>query len=71
MNYGNLVGAQKAEAGQLIGLRTDRTVGENIDQRIAILRAEIEWLEGVRKQLASGASLLDVRIEDLRNAMNY
>lgn len=48
-----------------------RTIGQNIDQRILNLRAEIERLEGVRAQLENGASLLDVRIEDLRQAMNY
>ncbi|MBP7966064.1 MAG: hypothetical protein KAZ23_01495 [Burkholderiaceae bacterium] len=48
-----------------------RTIGQNINRRIAHLRAEIARLEGVREQLESGASLLDVRIEDLRQAMNY
>lgn len=48
-----------------------RTIGQNIDARIAGLKMEIARLEGVREQLESGASLLDVRIEDLRQAMNY
>ena len=48
-----------------------RTIGQNINARIASLKAEITRLEGVREQLESGASLLDVRIEDLRQAMNY
>jgi len=48
-----------------------RTIGQNINARIAGLKAEIARLEGVREQLESGASLLDVRIEDLRQAMNY
>ena len=48
-----------------------RTIGQNITARILILTAEIHRLEDVRKQLESGASLLDVRIEDLRQAMNY
>ena len=48
-----------------------RTIGQNINARIASLKAEIARLEGVREQLESGASLLDVRIEDLRQAMNY
>lgn len=52
-------------------LPPSRTIGENIDARIATLNAEIKRLEGVRDQLQSGASLLDVRIEDLRQAMNY
>ena len=48
-----------------------RTIGQNINARIASLKAEITRLEGVRDQLEGGASLLDVRIEDLRQAMNY
>ena len=48
-----------------------RTIGQNIDARIDSLKAEIQRLEGVREQLERGASLLDVRIEDLRQAMNY
>ena len=48
-----------------------RTISQNISARIASLKAEITRLEGVREQLESGASLLDVRIEDLRQAMNY
>ena len=50
---------------------TNRTIGQNINARIASLKAEITRLEGVRDQLEGGASLLDVRIEDLRQAMNY
>lgn len=48
-----------------------RTIGQNINARITSLKAEISRLESVREQLESGASLLDVRIEDLRQAMNY
>jgi uncharacterized small protein (DUF1192 family) len=48
-----------------------RTIGENIDARVASLKAEIARLEGVKSQLGSGASLLDVKIDDLRQAMNY
>lgn len=50
---------------------SSRTIGQNIDARIASLQVEIQRLMGVRKQLENGASLLDVRIEDLRQAMNY
>jgi len=71
-----------AAAGQIIGggeyqlnigrqAQMSRTIGENIDQRIKNLQFEIERLEGVKAQLANGSSLLDVRIEDLRQAMNY
>lgn len=65
-NYGQVAEKQSAHSQMM-----SRTIGQNIDQRIANLRAEIERLEGVRKQLENGASLLDVRIEDLRQAMSY
>lgn len=77
MNYaGAIVGgeadyADRAAKQLAHGQMMSRTIGQNIDQRIANLRVEIERLEGVRKQLENGASLLDVRIEDLRQAMNY
>ena len=48
-----------------------RTVGQELNARIASLKAEITRLEGVREQLESGASLLEMRIEDLRQAMKY
>jgi exonuclease VII small subunit len=48
-----------------------RTIGYNIEIRIAHYRAEIARLERVKKQLESGSSLLDIRIEDLHQAMNY
>ena len=77
MNY-NLQGGTAAMAGEDRCTPYDekqaylsRTIGQNIDARIAMFRGEIERLQGVRAQLESGASLLDVRIEDLRQAMNY
>lgn len=48
-----------------------RTVGENIDSRIASLRAQIEALEETKRKLAEPAGILNVRIEDLRQAMSY
>ena len=48
-----------------------RTVGQELNARIASLKAEITRLEGVREELKSGASLLEMRIEDLRHAMKY
>jgi len=56
---------------QLKTIGMERTIGENIDLRIADLQAEIKRLEGVKNQLKSGASLLEVKIDDLRRAMNY
>ncbi len=63
MQNTGLVGAKEAYV--------TRTIGENIDARVASLKAEIARLEGVKAQLGSGASLLDVKIDDLRQAMNY
>ena len=48
-----------------------RTVGENIDAKIASLETEITRLRTVKAALGTGKSLLDVRSEDLRQAMNY
>lgn len=75
MNYGNAIGTQESaammEKSDIMDVRSRTTVGENIDRQIASLKAEIERLEGLRGQLRGGASLLDIRIEDLRRAMNY
>lgn len=72
----NLVGAQMAlfsESSKLISHSEymRRTIGVNIDAKIASLKAEIARLEGVKADLAGGKSLLDIKIEDLRAAMNY
>ena len=77
MNHSNglqgSIGAQVAQAHKyaIKDEYSRRTIGQNSDLRIAGLKAEIQRLEGVREQLQSGASLLDVRIEDLRQTMNY
>jgi hypothetical protein len=63
-------GAMDVQSAQKMAVM-DRTIGQNIDSRITELKAEIERLEGVKAQLQSGASLLDVKIDDLRRAMNY
>ena len=65
---GQMIGGSEYDAKQAL---MSRTIGENIDQRIKNLQFEIERLEGVKAQLANGSSLLNVRIEDLRQAMNY
>ena len=44
------------------------TVGENIDSKIAMLKKEIERLEASKVELAP---LMNMRIKDIRDAMNY
>lgn len=44
------------------------TVGENIDSKIAMLKKEIERLEASKTELAP---LMNMRIRDIRDAMNY
>lgn len=65
------VAAHGYVGGSLIGagrLDVNPTVEENIDNRIASLRAEIDRLE---KSKATLAPLLPMRIRDIREAMNY
>lgn len=67
--YAGLTAAQNQCGGQLADM-VDRnpTVGENIDTRIAHLVREIERLEESKKTLGP---LLDMKIRDIRDAMNY
>ncbi len=44
------------------------TVGENIDTKISILKAEIARLEASKTELAP---LMNMRIRDIRDAMSY
>ena len=67
----NQIEAAYANEGLAKITAMSRTIGQNIDARVASLKAEIARLEGVKAQLGNGASLLDVKIEDLRQAMNY
>ena len=48
--------------------REDRTVGENLDFKIARLEAELERLKASRNTLAP---LLAMRVQDIRSAMEY
>lgn len=60
---------QAMEKGLAIaGAQSDRTVSENIDAKIAMLKKEIERLEESKKTLAP---LMDMRIRDIREAMSY
>jgi hypothetical protein len=56
--------------GCLVGALLDRnpTVGENIDSKISMLKKEIERLEASKVELAP---LMNMRIRDIRDAMNY
>lgn len=56
------------QAGAICGAQNDRTVAENIDAKIAMLKKEIERLEESKKTLAP---LMDMRIRDIREAMSY
>ena len=60
---------EKAYQGALIG-QVDRnpTVGENLEFRIAALKAELKRLEDSREALKP---LLDMRIRDIRDAMSF
>ncbi len=61
-------------AGQLGGINAQAysmpTVGENIDNQIKTHQAAITRLEATRASLDK-ANLLDLKISDLREAMNY
>ena len=70
MNYG-INNPQKvmvgyAEAG--LQVQQNITVGENIDNKIAQMQAEIARLEASKIELAP---LLGMKIRDIREAMNY
>lgn len=72
MEHGNMIGAQAMGAAECAkDVYQSRTIGDNIDYQIARHRAEIERLTLLRHHLQRGDSLLTVRIEDLRQAMNY
>lgn len=72
MGYSNEVAAKQAHYGQILGSaeRIDHnpTVLENIDTRINAMKAEIARLEESKMSLAP---LLNMRISDIRSAMNY
>jgi len=63
MKQGALVGAQ-----QISRLDENPTVGENIDRKISYLKGEIDRLE---KSKADLGPLLNMRIRDIRQAMDY
>ncbi len=65
---GVAMGLSNAIAGQSLMTGRDTTVAQNIDNRIASLREQIERLELVKQKLSRG-TILDVSIEDLQMAM--
>ncbi len=71
MSYGDA--EVKSAYGTQLGManaisREDRTVGENLDFKIARLEAELERLKASRSTLAP---LLAMRVQDIRSAMEY
>ena len=66
-NYGL---APQTAQGVLGTLRTP-TVGENLDDRINQLEKKLAALKELKQKLQTRASLLDINIGDLRDAMNY
>ena len=68
--YGNgLIGAEsQCKTNMADCVQQNPTVGENIETRIAMLKAELKRLEDSRETLAP---LLGMKIRDIRDAMNY
>ena len=60
--------AEKAQCIAQIDDRGSKTVGENINWKIAQLKNEIQRLEESKESLAP---LLGMRIRDVRDAMRY
>ena len=67
----NTIGCQSAGRLGFKDVAQTRTVGDNIDLLIAHHTNEITRLTKIKEQLSNGASLLDVNISDLRDAMSY
>lgn len=65
--YGNELAA-KCESASMDVQRANLTVVENIDSKIAMLENEIARLKASKETLAP---LLNMRIRDIREAMNY
>ena len=67
--YGNgLISEQQCKVSVAEQVQQNPTVGENLEKRIAMLKAELKRLEDSREMLAP---LLGMKIRDIRDAMNY
>ena len=66
--YGNTLAAAQS---LVLDVRQPRTIGQNLDERIAHLESEVKRLKELREHLARGGSLLDVSIDALRMATAY
>ena len=68
--YGNGLAINEAQCkvGYADQVQQNPTVGENLETRISMLKAELKRLEESRETLAP---LLGMKIRDIRDAMNY
>lgn len=71
--YSNQVSEKQYAQSQLVGACVDQntlTCGENLDRRIASVRAELERLEAVKQEMQD-SGLLGLKIGSLRDLMSY
>lgn len=68
MHSNETASKQMACLGSAVAQEYNPTVGENLDNRIASLRAELTRLEAAKESLGP---LLNMRIRDVRDAMSY
>ena len=67
--YGSgLISENQCKVSVADSVMQNPTVGENLETRIAMLKAELKRLEDSRETLAP---LLGMKIRDIRDAMNY
>lgn len=71
MYEGNAIMAGQHEAKQVIMEARPKTMRENIDRQIDSCETQMKRLLELKAKLEAGASLLDIDMSDLRQAMNY
>lgn len=59
-----------AQMNLVTAQREDRTIGENIDARIADMEREIATLKEIKEKLGREVSLVDMKPSELRRAIN-